>query len=220
VCAITNIGFDHTQFLGNTLKAIAAEKAGIIKSEIPVVIGETQNETMFVFMEKAQQMNAPISFADRHQIVYFDDKNKLNIDELGKRVFSNINFPLLGKYQEKNVVTVMEIIFALKKKDYKIEPQHIINGLENVIKNTGFCGRWQILNEKPLTICDAAHNENGLSEVIKQIKTVSYRKLHIVLGMVNDKDIFKMLSMMPKDAEYYFCKADIPRGLEATLLQK
>ena len=220
VCAITNIGFDHTAFLGNTLNAIAAEKAGIIKPQIPVVIGETQPETTAVFKEKAQQLNAPITFADSRYTARFNAQNLLDIDETGNRVLSNINFPLRGTYQEKNVATVMEIIDILKQKGYPIHTQHIIDGLEKVLINTAFSGRWHILNKKPLTVCDAAHNESGLHEVIAQIKTIPYRKLHIVIGTVNDKDISKMLSMMPKEAEYYFCKANIPRGLEAAVLQQ
>ena len=218
VCAITNIGLDHVAFLGNTLKAIAAEKAGIIKPETPVVIGETQEETVAVFTEKAQQLNAPITFADRRYTASFNAENQLNIDENGVRFLSAVNIPLQGVYQEKNVATVMEIVSVLKQKGYNIETQHIVAGLEKVLVNTGFCGRWHILNQVPLTVCDAAHNESGLSEVLAQIQTIPYRKLHVVLGMVNDKDISKMLSMMPKEANYYFCKADIPRGLEADIL--
>ena len=220
VCAITNIGFDHTAFLGNTLKAIAAEKAGIIKPETPVVIGETQDETTAVFSEKAQQQNAPITFADRRYSARFNVDNQLDIEENGVPFLSNINLPLQGKYQEKNVATVMEIIAVLQKKGYKIETQHIIAGLEKVLLNTGFCGRWHILSQKPLTVCDAAHNESGLNDVLTQIQTIPYRKLHIVLGMVNDKDISAMLSLFPKEAAYYFCRADIPRGLEADILRK
>jgi len=205
VCAITNIGFDHTEFLGKTLKAIALEKAGIIKPEIPVVIGETQPETMNVFTEKAQQLKSPITFADRHYCT---------------QSLQGINIPLQGKYQEKNIATVMGIISVLKHKGYQINTQHIIDGLEKVLINTGFCGRWQVLSHHPLTIADAAHNESGMSEVVAQIKTVPYRKLHIVLGMVSDKDISKMLSMLPKEADYYFCKANIPRGLAADILLK
>jgi len=220
VCAITNIGLDHTEFLGNTLKAIAFEKAGIIKSGIPVVIGETQEEIMEVFLEKAHQLHAPITFADRHYSARFNNENQLDIDKNGKRFLSEINLPLQGKYQEKNVATVMEIVSILINKGYQINTQHIVAGLGNVLKNTGFCGRWHILSEKPLTVCDAAHNESGLSEVVAQMKTIPYRKLHVVLGVVNDKDISKMLSLMPKDADYYFCKANIPRGLDSDILQK
>ena len=227
VCAITNIGFDHTEFLGNTLKAIALEKAGIIKPEIPVVIGETQPETMNVFTEKAQQLKSPITFADRHYCARFtpsssrlSQKSKTFVDENGNRLLSGINIPLQGKYQEKNIATVMGIIAALKHKGYQISTQHIADGLEKVLINTGFCGRWQVLSNHPLTVADAAHNESGISEVVAQIKTVPYRKLHVVLGMVSDKDISKMLSMLPKEADYYFCKANIPRGLAADILLK
>jgi len=229
VCAITNIGFDHTEFLGNTLKAIALEKAGIIKPEIPVVIGETQSETVNVFTEKAQQLKSPITFADRHYCAHIKPPqappkggmfDQLDIDENGNRLLSRINIPLQGKYQEKNIATVMEIIAVLKHKGYQINTQHIADGLEKVLINTGFCGRWQVLSHHPLTVADAAHNESGMSEVVAQIKTVPYRKLHVVLGMVSDKDISKMLSMLPKEADYYFCKANIPRGLAADILMR
>ena len=220
VCAITNIGFDHTEFLGNTLKAIALEKAGIIKPEIPLVIGETQPDTMNVFTEKAQQLKSPITFADRHYCAHILPEHQLDIAENGNRFLSRINIPLQGKYQEKNIATVMGIIAILKQKGYQISTQHIVDGLEKVLINTGFCGRWQVLSNHPLTVADAAHNESGLSEVVAQIKTVPYRKLHVVLGMVSDKDISKMLFMLPKEADYYFCKANIPRGLAADILLK
>jgi dihydrofolate synthase/folylpolyglutamate synthase len=220
VCAITNISFDHTAFLGNTLKAIATEKAGIIKPHVPVVVGERQDETTDVFLNKARQMAAPISFAEDSFVCRFKADNNMNISKNGEEFLYNIHLPLQGCYQEKNVATVMEIVSVLQKQNYHIDMQHIIDGLEKVLINTGFSGRWHVLNRHPFTVCDTAHNEGGLKKVLSQIKRMKFNKLHVVLGVVNDKDISTMLSMMPKEATYYFCKAAIPRGLDALELRE
>lgn len=218
--AITNIGLDHTTFLGETIQEIAAEKAGIIKEGVPVVVGETQEETLEVFFDKAMELDAPISFADNSFVAQFNSDGLLDAMRDGESFLYDVKFPLLGAYQEKNVATVLEIVAVLKQQGFKISKKNIKNGLEKIIENTGFLGRWQILSERPKIICDTAHNVAGIGEVMRQLKSEPFQKLHIVLGVVNDKDISGILSLFPKEATYYFCKADIPRGLEASVLQE
>ena len=197
VAVITNIGYDHMQFLGDTLPEIAAEKAGIIKQNTPVVIGEKQDAVRDVFVQKATQMNADIYFASDKQYDYESD--------------------LLGSYQEKNMSTAIHAVNVLK--GYVISESHIIHGLKNVVQNTNFKGRWQILQHKPLVICDTAHNREGLSYVMNQLASLSFNKLHMVLGVVNDKKLDDILTLFPVKATYYFCKPNIPRGLHEVDLQ-
>ncbi|HSD14573.1 MAG TPA: folylpolyglutamate synthase/dihydrofolate synthase family protein [Flavobacterium sp.] len=202
VSVITNIGIDHVQFLGNTLELIAGEKAGIIKPEIPVVIGEYTPETQPVFLAKAEENKAEIFFAS---------------DLISETPPSD----LIGDYQEHNKKTVIQTFKILNKQtDFKVSDENITSGLLHVVKNTGLLGRWQQLGENPKVICDTAHNKNGLEIVLNQIKKETFNKLHIVLGVVNDKDLNEVLPLFPKDATYYFCKPNIPRGLDALLLQE
>lgn len=200
VSVITNIGLDHTQFLGNTLEAIAGEKAGIIKPHVPVVIGETQKETREVFKEFAKKNDSDIYFADKlvHEIYPSD---------------------LKGSYQQKNIKTVLQTLKVLSQGSFKISEEQIKSGLLQVVKNTGLQGRWQILQEHPKVICDTAHNTEGLKYVIKQLEEETYNNLHIVFGVVNDKDLNTILGILPKKATYYFCKPDVPRGMDENLLQ-
>ena len=191
VAVITNIGYDHMQFLGDTLPDIAAEKAGIIKQNTPIIIGEKQDAVVDVFIKKSTQMNADIYFASDKKYDYESD--------------------LLGSYQEKNMSTAIHAVKALK--GYVISESHIINGLKNVVQNTNFKGRWQILQHKPLVICDTAHNREGLSYVMNQLASLSFNKLHMVIGVVNDKKLDNILALFPVKATYYFCKPNIPRGL-------
>ena len=219
---ITNISLDHVSMLGNTLAEIAVEKAGIIKPNTPVVIGETQPETKDVFIKKAEECKAPIYFAD--QIV---DCDKVHIESLDYQKFDiwkdnelyieAVEFPLLGYYQKKNLATVICAVEVLKNK-FNIDKKDIVNGLEFVVKNTNLMGRWQILSRQPLVIADTGHNVGGIKEIVMQLSDMSFRKLHFVLGCVNDKDIDGILHLLPHYAEYYFCKADIPRGLDANIL--
>jgi dihydrofolate synthase/folylpolyglutamate synthase len=197
---ITNIGFDHTQFLGDTLAKIATEKAGIIKQNIPVVIGEYNSETQPVFQSKAAVEIAPIFYA--HTI-------------------PEITYPcaLQGDYQKHNKKTVLQAIEILKA-NFSISEDHIKAGLQNVVINTGLLGRWQVLHEKPFAVCDTAHNAHGLAEVLAQIAQYEYDTLHVVLGVVNDKDLDAILPLFPKNAVYYFSKPNMPRGLDAALLQE
>ena len=202
VSVITNIGLDHTQFLGNTLEAIAYEKAGIIKPGIPVVIGEYTPETKPVFLVKAKETRSEIYFAsDLIPETYPSD--------------------LIGDYQAHNKKTVVQTISILNsQRTFKISEANIKSGLLKVVKNTGLEGRWQQLGEFPKIICDTAHNKNGLEIVMKQIQKEKFDTLHIVLGVVNDKDLNEILPLFPTDAIYYFCKPNISRGLDAAILQE
>lgn len=202
VSVITNIGLDHTQFLGNTLSAIASEKAGIIKPKIPVVIGEFISETKAVFVAKAQENNSEIYFAS-------------------ELISENYPSDLVGDYQIHNKKAVVQTIAIINSQGtFKISEDTFKSGLLNVKKNTGLEGRWQQLGESPKIICDTAHNKNGLEIVIKQIQKETFDVLHIVLGLVNDKDLNEILPLFPTNAIYYFCKPNIPRGLDARILQE
>tara|TARA_R110002073_G_scaffold322276_1_gene498814 strand:+ start:8223 stop:9431 length:1209 start_codon:yes stop_codon:yes gene_type:complete len=198
ISVITNIGYDHTQFLGETLPEIAFEKAGIIKENIPVVIGERQEEVEDVFLSKARRMDSKILFASENQFDFQTD--------------------LLGSYQQNNLRTA---VTAIKKLEgFNISNSDIEKGLSNVSMTTGLKGRWQVLQEEPKVICDTAHNKEGLVFVMSQLKNEKYDTLHIVLGVVNDKNLDQILSLFPKKANYYFCKPNIPRGLDAYELKE
>jgi dihydrofolate synthase/folylpolyglutamate synthase len=202
VSVITNIDLDHTQFLGNTPAAIAGEKAGIIKPLIPVVIGEYTAETQPVFLAKAEENKAPIYFAS----------------DLITEVFSS---DLIGDYQFHNKKTVQQTIAILNTvSNFKVSDENLKNGLLKVVKNTGLQGRWQQLGENPKIICDTAHNKHGLAIVMKQIQKETFENLHIVLGVVNDKDLDSILPLFPKKAHYYFCKPNSSRGLDTEILKE
>lgn len=225
---ITNISYDHTQFLGDALEKIASEKAGIIKHGIPVVIGETHPETKTVFDLKAKEMNSSVYYADNEYFIdtysYFQSNKQQYLEIVFNKATKTKSIKLcselLGIYQLKNLKTVLTAIDVLKKIGYKINQSCIKNGIANVVTLTGLMGRWQIISKNPLTVCDTAHNENGIAEVLKQISISSFKNLHFVLGMVNDKEIDKVLNMLPKEAVYYFCKANIPRGLNEGILKE
>ncbi|MCG8219897.1 bifunctional folylpolyglutamate synthase/dihydrofolate synthase [Tenacibaculum finnmarkense] len=197
VAVITNIGLDHTQFLGETLPEIAYEKAGIIKDNISVVVGERQKEVEKVFIDKASDCNAEIVFASDQDYSYKTD--------------------LLGDYQSKNVKTAVKAISQLK--DFVVSEENIKNGLLKVVENTNLKGRWQILQQEPKIICDTAHNKEGLIYTLAQLKNEQYKNLHIVLGVVSDKDLAAILPMFPQNARYYFCKPNIIRGLSEKKLK-
>ena len=199
ISLITNIGLDHKQLLGDTLEKIAIEKAGIIKKGIPVIISETQAQTTSVFKMIASQKKANILFADQES-------------------FNSYKTDLLGSYQTKNVKGVLASLDSLK--GFKVSKKHITKGLLNVVSNTGLLGRWQLLGKTPDIICDIAHNKEGLSLVLNQIKKQKFAKLHIVLGFVEDKELKNMLSLFPKKARYYFVSPNIPRGLQAEKLSE
>ena len=201
VSVITNIGLDHTQFLGETLPEIAFEKAGIIKSNTPIVIGEFQEDVFPVFEKIAKEKNAPLFLA-----------SNLNT--------SNFQTDLKGTYQKHNIKTVLKTIEVLKEKGFTISEEKLKKGLLNVKENTGLLGRWQILNQQPKVVCDTGHNKEGLTYVLNQLQSEKFEKLHFVFGVVNDKDLTTILPLFPKEAIYYFCKPNIPRGLGATELQQ
>ena len=224
---ITNISMDHTNLLGDTVEKIAFEKAGIIKAITPVVIGQTQEKIKSVFINQAKEKNAPIYFADEffeicNSSYVEEDERYLSTDILRKKnsEIQKFNSPLLGQYQHKNIVTVFKSIELLKEAGFRISKKNIMDGVRNVIKNTGIMGRWQIISKNPLTICDMGHNEDGIRQVVEQIKITPHDQLHFVFGIVADKDIETILNLLPKGAIYYFCKADIPRGLDQQILQK
>ncbi len=225
VSCITNIDFDHTQFLGNTRAAIATEKAGIIKPGIPVVIGESNEETDAIFRQFANNNKAEVCFADKEiEVVshrmHFDRIPLLSATFIrNTRSKISVQSPLTGLYQLKNLKNVLALTSVLQQKGYEITTEIIQKGIRNVIANTSLQGRWQIMGTKPLCIADIGHNPSGIKEVLNQLSVTPYQKLHFVLGVVNDKDIQTMLSLLPKKATYYFCKADIPRGLAADELK-
>ncbi|MEZ4793219.1 MAG: folylpolyglutamate synthase/dihydrofolate synthase family protein [Gelidibacter sp.] len=200
VAVITNIGLDHTQFLGTTLEAIAKEKGGIIKPNIPVVIGETQFETQEVFKELAKINQSKIHFADQE-------------------ISGAYESDLKGYYQKKNIKTVLQTLEIIEKKGFVVSEENIKNGLLHVMENTGLKGRWQILQEQPKIICDTAHNREGLQYIMSQLKDEDYKQLHMVFGVVDDKDIASILPILPQKAIYYFCKPNISRGLDARTLR-
>lgn len=219
---ITNISLDHVKFLGENEKKIAFEKAGIIKKDTAVVIGETQEESKDVFIEKARECNSDIYFADKvinceKQDLYSIDYQLFNVTKNNQPYINDLKFPLMGNYQKKNLSTIICSLDILRKK-FKIEDSHIHDGLCNIVENTGLMGRWQVLGRQPLVIADTGHNVAGINEIIRQLSETKYSKLHFVLSVVNDKDIEGILRLLPKEAEYYFCKADIPRGLDASIL--
>lgn len=195
---ITNIGLDHTALLGNSIEKIAFEKAGIIKKNTPVIIGRKQTETKAVFQEKAAIENAPLQYAN--PCSYGSD--------------------LKGNYQQENIANAVSSIHQLQKQNWNISEENIKNGLQKTIRNTGLLGRWQTLNENPLTICDIGHNEDGIKNILAQIQKTPHEQLHFVFGAVNDKNINHILALLPKNATYYFCEANIPRALPKEELTK
>jgi len=201
VSVITNIGLDHTQFLGETLSEIAFEKGGIIKPGIPVVIGEVQEETLPVFEKLALERQAPVIVADQQTESPFETD-------------------LIGNYQQKNLQTALKTFELLQKEGFEITRSHIQKGLVHVAENTGLKGRYQVLRNHPKVICDTAHNREGLEQVLDQVMKEDAEKLHFVLGFVNDKNLDTVLPLFPKEARYYFCRPDIPRGMDSEALRK
>lgn len=222
---ITNIGTDHTNFLGDTYEKIAFEKAGIIKNNIPVVIGETHPATEPVFREKANEKSSSIYFADKelqlHNIKLSLTKGKMEFDVFknDELLFKQLKTDLFGNFQLKNLVTTLQSLLLLKD-IFTIPQKAFIKGFQKVKTNTGFAGRWHVLSELPFAVADTGHNPEGVQQVLHQIETIGYDRLHIVLGMVNDKNIDNVLSILPKQAIYYFCKADIPRGMPVNELEE
>lgn len=221
VSVITNIGWDHKDILGDTLEKIASEKAGIIKPEVPVVISEQQSEIEEVFIQKAFDEQAPIFFAsDTYRATLLADDQTFDVYHRDKLVFESLDLPLKGYYQQQNLPGVLMTIDVLRSKGWQIPIEKVRYGLLHVVSQTNLKGRWQKLGSNPLIICDTGHNQDGYEVLLKQIKEQSFQHLHMVLGMVKDKDISKILSLLPKDANYYFCQANIPRAMEAKALKE
>lgn len=221
---ITNIGYDHMQFLGETLPEIAGEKAGIIKAGIPVVISQTQVETTSVFQQKSIEMKAPIFFAEENfEITRLGEKSKGEMLLAEFRVKSNqrtfhLEFGLLGSYQRFNLPGILEAVNQMRKQGWNISEEALRTGLLEVTSLTGLKGRWQILGENPTVIADTGHNEPGIREILAQLKTYPFKNLWIIIGMVQDKDISKILALLPNEANYIFCQANLPRALAANQL--
>ncbi|HNT50656.1 MAG TPA: folylpolyglutamate synthase/dihydrofolate synthase family protein [Cyclobacteriaceae bacterium] len=212
---ITNISWDHMDMLGDSLPAIAYEKAGIIKPNIPVVISETQTEIQHVFESKALETKSKIIFADKHYQV-LKQEEKFEINNLGHWFI--LESDLKGSYQSKNIAGVLTATDELRTLGFTIPEPSVLTGLKNVTALTGLKGRWQILSNAPLTICDTGHNEAGIREILKQLNDVNFKNLHWVWGMVKDKDVSKIINLLPKAAQYYFCQATIPRAMDAATL--
>ncbi|WP_319482063.1 folylpolyglutamate synthase/dihydrofolate synthase family protein [uncultured Draconibacterium sp.] len=225
VSIITNIGLDHTNLLGDTLEKIAMEKAGIIKTGVPVVIGTTQKETAPVFNEKAQEVDTSIYFSDKeYKVAYsmlsMDGRQQLNVQKQGKDVYPQLALDLLGQYQHENIPAVLKAVDLLNEKDYKITEDRLREGMANVVTTTGLLGRWQVIGTNPLTVCDTGHNEDGIKSIVQQLENTAYKQLHFIFGTVGDKDPGKVLALLPKEARYYFVKADIVRAMNADELAK
>ncbi|MEQ6121303.1 folylpolyglutamate synthase/dihydrofolate synthase family protein [Reichenbachiella sp. MALMAid0571] len=213
VSLITTIGKDHEDLLGNTLDLIAYEKAGIIKKGIPVVLGDIMNRPKEVIRKQAALMNAPLNDAGNGWEVVIDKDGFYDLLFQNKKIYESVDPDLKGEYFLKNIPPVLEVIKELNGIGFDLNASHVKNGLENICSNTGLKGRWQQLSDKPLTICDIGHNEDGIAQVVGQLKKIEYRKLHIVFGTVNDKLIDNIMALLIKDAYYYFCAAKVPRAL-------
>jgi dihydrofolate synthase / folylpolyglutamate synthase len=223
ISIITNISFDHMALLGDTLPKIAAEKAGIIKKDVPVMVGETSPETSFVFEQFAEKVQTKLAFADQeyrtdYSMLTIDGNQSLNITKNDELFYADLKLDLLGNYQRHNVPTVLKAIDLLNEQGWNLSERNIRTGLLNVIPNTGLLGRWQIIGHNPFVICDTGHNPAGIKLVVEQINQTAWKQLHVVIGMVSDKDQDEVLSLLPGNARYYFTKASIPRAAEPEVL--
>ena len=221
---ITNISYDHKNLLGDTLQQIAGEKAGIIKPGVPVVISERQSETKEVFIAKAAEVGADIHFADEEWMGAANGTNitnthlELTLLHIRQQETRHYKLDLNGQYQEKNVMGVLSAVHQLMARGWNITEDDISNALRHVKKLTGLRGRWEVVSQHPLTVYDVGHNEAGITEIVQQLRHVTYTALHIVTGFVKDKEVEKVLPLFPKAAKYYFCKAQIPRALDEITL--
>ncbi|MCW3466842.1 bifunctional folylpolyglutamate synthase/dihydrofolate synthase [Chitinophaga nivalis] len=215
---ITNISYDHKNILGDTLEKIAGEKAGIIKSGVPVVISETQAEIRHVFEQTAAAKAAPIHFADQEWMVDGSDITSthlaLTLMDIRQQQMRHIKLDLNGQYQEKNVMGVLSAARVLQEKGWQLHTDQVIHALTHVKKLTGVRGRWEVIQQHPLTVLDVGHNEAGIREIMEQLRHMNYQQLHIVVGFVKDKEVEKVLPLFPATAHYYFCKAQLPRALD------
>lgn len=216
---ITSIGYDHQDMLGNTLEEIAFEKAGIIKTHVPCVVGDLPLEALETIVTQARKVGANLNTNVQRWLI--EERSMDGYDFLydEQTMFTRVRSSVKGEYFKKNLPTILESVKELTDGGFDVKPKSITNGIKNVVSNTGLRGRWQKLNDSPLTVCDVAHNEDGLREVFKQIAGEAYDKLHVVFGTVEDKKLDNVLSILDKNALYYFCRANIPRGLDAHKLQ-
>lgn len=214
---ITNIGLDHTEFLGKTLPEIAFEKAGIIKEKTPIIIGETNPETKPVFVEKAKELGAEITFADeKYKLSVVENSNEKMIVQTENSELFEVG--LFGNYQLKNISTVLASVEKLKKLGYTLDSENIHNGLKNVVKLTGLQGRWHVIQQNPTVILDTGHNLDGIKNIVVQLSKQRYNQLYMIFGMVDDKDIYSILPLLPKDADYFFTAAKTKRAISAEKL--
>jgi dihydrofolate synthase/folylpolyglutamate synthase len=225
ISVITNISFDHQALLGDTLTKIAGEKAGIIKPGVPVVISQWQPEVAEVFIQKGKDLNAPVCFASleyyaEYGLLDLEGKQVLNVRHNNEMAFPQLKIDLQGNYQRLNIPAVLKTVELLISKGWKIPLKAIYQGLEIAASQTGLQGRWQIIGHNPMIICDTGHNEGGIRQVTEQLRQMAYKKLHFVIGVVSDKDPAPVLSLLPKEARYYFTKADIPRALDENILKQ
>ncbi len=220
---ITNIGLDHTALLGETLEKIAGEKAGIIKNGIPVVVGTTQPETEKVFLNTAAIRQAPIYFADQefavpYSMIDIGGKQVFAVEKNRQKVYPDLKLDLSGIYQRKNLPAVLKSVELLRNSGCNIPEKAVYSGLADAAKLTGLMGRWQTIGQNPKVVCDTGHNKDGIEQVVAQINQTPFKNLHIIFGVVNDKDPEKVLSLLPQNATYYFTKAKIPRALDEKIL--
>lgn len=218
VSLITNISWDHMELLGDTLPKIASEKAGIIKPHVPVVVSEHQKETDFVFVEKAKQQDTAIYFGSDLYSIQSIGGGRFLVQ--GNQQKLSCELDLMGDYQQKNLAGVLTVVDQLRKENFAISEESVLGGLKNTSRLTGLKGRWQKLGDHPLIICDTGHNEAGIREVLQQVSKQKYEKLFFVLGMVKDKDVDKVLKLLPANAFYIFCQAKIPRAMSANELKE
>lgn len=224
VSVITNISFDHAEYLGDTLEKIAGEKAGIIKPEIPVVVGESQLESKLVFIAKAKELHSPIIFADQTYRVlartYTDGGQMFEIENLLDGARFSFTIDLMGRYQRKNILTALATLDLLNGRGLEITREAVHSGMATAAAMTGLDGRWQVVRRKPLVVCDTGHNEGGIRELTAQIDRNDYRKLWMVIGFVREKELAKILPLLPQEAEYIFTRPSVERGLDAETLRR
>jgi dihydrofolate synthase/folylpolyglutamate synthase len=221
---ITNISLDHTNLLGTEVSQIAVEKAGIIKANVPVVVGEKQDVSSDIFVKTAKERGTTLNFAEERysfkNVEYLEDYQRIVYDSVIESREVELKSDLLGQYQQKNIRTALCAIEKMNEIGFSIGDEIIKKGISNIVGNTGLLGRWQYLSKSPKVICDTGHNLAGIKEILEQINRTDYRKLHVVFGMVDDKNIDDVLKLMPSEATYYFTKASIPRALDETLLSE
>jgi len=222
---ITNISLDHTEFLGNDPVSIAREKGGIIKKAVPLIIGRAQTPTEEVLLAMARDMNAPVLCANQvyqgqFRTLNMDGSMQLRFSKKGDPALESIRCDLSGAYQEENIITAFAALEQLQKHGWKINQTDFLQGFATVVTSTGITGRWQTIGYNPRSICDTVHNVDGIAAVVKQLKQIPWKRLHIVWGMVSDKDLDMIFPLLPQEASYYFTRASVPRAMDAGVLSR